>query len=736
MRMTLIEVHLRNFRIHEDYVFRPARNGITSIIGDNGHGKSSIIDGIAWALYGAKPDGSIKTSDLRRIGSDPDDDCYVEVTMILDGSRTLKVKRSIRKRNAVQCDCWLDGVLESGGSVSNADRWIPATMGIDREGFLSAVLVQQKQVGEIVSESASVRQRNIEKLTGITAATNAVKLAREESNSLKKAMDIAAPDVEDMDATRKTIRQSEQELSDVQKERAALKDKAMAAKSSLDEMSANLQEARQSAEKKDDAEHAMDMSRQHLKDLERNLDSMSDRIAKMRAGLPKVRDAGGLEKEYSKEYSRMEKYNADKAGYDAIIADGPSKTDLDNAEKRLNTISIPDDDRDALAKIVEQSSSAVSASTKLIAQYHDSLNALDSGDRNVQCPTCLQPIHDVAHVRKEFESLIASAKKDAEKAQQKADDARKRITTYDSATQAMKEAESLLDDMRGRHDAAMKAEKALAAMKPDMDANARTVRSLAGKISDAKAGKRIIEDFQSYSKEFKRQGDEYAKAEKENQRLEDHLQSLTAPSRQEIARLEKDCDGGRRRFDAMRDKAIELKGRKTLLDERIGNAKDSLARAEKQEKERAMVRRQYQVSQDSLAVLTAFREHLASEAVPQITDYAGDLLTEITGGKFISVSMSEKYAISVKRGDGDTLDVHMLSGGERDTVAICLRLAISMMLSGGEPSMLILDEVLTAMDDTMSSAILKAIQSSGHGQVIIIAHNDIVSTIADKPVVL
>lgn len=736
MRMTLIEVHLRNFRIHEDYVFRPARNGITSIIGGNGRGKSSIIDGIAWALYGTKPDGSIKTSDLRRIGADPKDECYVEVTMILDGSRTLKVRRSIKNHNSVQCDCWLDGVLESGGSVSNADRWIPATMGIDKDGFLSAVLVQQKQVGEIVSETAAVRQRNIEKLTGITAATNAVKLARDESNSLKKAMDIAAPDIEDAEATRKTLKQSQHELDQVQKDREKLKDEALKAKTSCDDTAAKLQEARQAAEQRASQEHAMDLSKQHLRDLEKNLNDTADRIAQMRAGLPKVKDASGLEKQYQQEYARLEQYNAAKAQYDAIIANDAPAKETKAAEARIKAITIPDEDRQALEENAEHAQSAAAASAKLIAQYRQSLEALKAGDRNVQCPTCLQPIHDVTHVRKEFETLIASAEDDATQAKQAAESARKRIAAYDAATADMNEAKGDLQTLNQRHDQAKDARKALAGMKPDMEASARSVRSLAGKISDVKAGRRIIDEFKSYSDAFKRQGDEYAQAEKESQEIAERLKSMEAPSKQEISRLEKRNDSLRQRFDDLRDKGIELKGRKTLLDERIGNAKDSLARAEKQEKERAMVRRQYQVAQDSLAVLTAFREHLASEAVPQITDYAGDLLTEITGGGFISVSMSEKYAISVKRGDGSVLDVHMLSGGERDIVAICLRLAISMMLSGGEPSMLILDEVLTAMDDTMSSAILKAIQSSGHGQVIIIAHNDIVSTIADKPVEL
>ena len=204
MRLKLERVRLRNFRIHEDYTFTPEDHGVTAIIGGNGHGKSSIIDGVAWALFGTKPNGSLKNTDLRRIGSDKSDECFVEVAITIDGDRRLTVKREIKGRT-VQCECSIDGTLEAGPAVSNADRWIPKTIGIDEEGFLSAILVQQKQVGAIVSESASVRQRSIEKLTGITAATNAVKAAREDANALHKAISITFPATETEDVIKSSL---------------------------------------------------------------------------------------------------------------------------------------------------------------------------------------------------------------------------------------------------------------------------------------------------------------------------------------------------------------------------------------------------------------------------------------------------------------------------------------------------------------------------------------------------
>lgn len=185
------------------------------------------------------------------------------------------------------------------------------------------------------------------------------------------------------------------------------------------------------------------------------------------------------------------------------------------------------------------------------------------------------------------------------------------------------------------------------------------------------------------------------------------------------------------RIMEMKSQAAELKGRKALLDERMRNAHDGIERRERYEKQRKIALERNEIAQAGVSVLSGFREHLAKDTVPRITDYASDLMNAITDGKFTSINMDEKYNITVTDDNGKELDVHALSGGEQSVVAISMRLAISEMLSGGDASMLILDEVLTAMDDNRAQSILETIQEAGHGQVIIIAHNDIIRSIAD-----
>ena len=52
--MKCLRLHIRNFRLHADteIVFPP--DGVMGIIGSNESGKSTILEAITWALFGAK----------------------------------------------------------------------------------------------------------------------------------------------------------------------------------------------------------------------------------------------------------------------------------------------------------------------------------------------------------------------------------------------------------------------------------------------------------------------------------------------------------------------------------------------------------------------------------------------------------------------------------------------------------------------------------------------------------
>lgn len=743
MRLKLNSVHLVNFRKHEDYLFTPADNGITAIIGENGKGKSSIIDGIAWALYGVKPSKSLKNSELKRNTSNPSDPCYVEVSLSLDANTVLTVRRSLKGKAAtVQCECFINGKQEAGPSVANADKWIPKTIGLDADGFLSAVLVQQKQVDDIISQTAAVRQANIEKLTGITAATRALKAARDEANALKKAIDLIAPDVNDKEKYKELITATESDIKKLEEQRAALKDKLKERMSSYADMKANLDTAKKNHEDAQRLKYEIDGLKSNLVILTGQRDAYMEQMESMKQSLPESTDPSSLQHELEEINKSLSTMRTMKARYDGIVENSPTNGDLRKAEKKLAdlTDNMPDDDIESLNKSLESLKSSLATSTAARQQAMKSLKTIElignNDDKSVKCPTCMQEVDYPGHVIDELHGIIDENDNAISESKKNIEDVTSRINAITDYNASIK---TLTDDITGIREGienGKNAKKKSDDLKPELEATEKQAEGLQARIAAIRNDQLQIRQYKTVTESFTNTVDKIDDANRRIETSKNALDGIEVMPERSMNALESNVGRMSDEIMALKEKAVELKGQSMLLNERLSNANDGLHKAESDEDKRRKALKKHEVAQASVKVLSGFREHLAKESVPSITDYASDLVNEITAGMFASVNIDEKYNITVTDANGMVMDVHALSGGEQSVVAIALRLAISEMLSGGEPSMLILDEVLTAMDDNRSQSILTAIQEAGHGQVIIIAHNDIIRSIADTAVIL
>lgn len=740
MQLRLNYVHLVNFRRHEDYMFTPAPEGITAILGENGHGKSSIIDGIAWALYGVKPSKALKNSDLKRNNAAETDPCYVEVSLTLNDTDELIVNRSIKGKSAtVQCECKLNGKLEAGPAVSNTVKWIPRQLGLDADGFLSAVLVQQKQVDDIISQSSSVRQSNIEKLTGITAATKALKTARDDANMIKKALSLIAPDAGDKEKYEQTIISLNKDIKKLSKKRQDLKTKLQNTIQSYNEMKAQYDNAVNVRNNANMMQAELNGCKESYDLLCQQRDNALESLSELKANLPETTDTTVYDKQLHDAESKLHAMQADRAHYETIVSNAPTNGELKDMKAEIKKVKSnkPDYNMQALQSEADKLNESISIARASKKQALESLSTLQTGNDNMlTCPTCLQTIDDPEHVIKELNDIITKADADVSADSEALSTVNANMQALIDYDNNLKQLEDDLVDAKNRSDDGVKALKAIDELKPEMDSIELSVKILNSKIAGINADKLRIKQYEDAKKSFTESSDKATAMSNRMQDLKNSIASVNVMPERSLNALSTKVSDASDLISQLRMKAIEFKGNNDLLVERLDNANAGLERATSEQEARMKALQQQEVAQASVSVLSGFREHLAQDAVPRITDTASDLMDEITDGAFVSIDMDEKYNITVTTGDGRVMDVHALSGGEQSAVAISLRLAISEMLSGGEPSMLILDEVLTAMDDTRAQSILTTIQDAGHGQVIIIAHNDIIRSIADTVVML
>lgn len=739
MKLRLKKVHLHNFRVHKDYVFEPALTGVTAIIGKNGHGKSTIIDGLAWALYGTKPNTGIKNSSWRRIGTPKDENAYVDAVFEF-GDSELRVRRTLigPKASSVTCECWIDGKLEAGPAVSHASRWITQTLQLDEDGFLATIFVQQKHVGQLVSASRTERRKILERLTGITAVTTALDKAKEEEKATGKAAgsyhvdETQIPVLEkriesrnkDRDKCKTSIEKLSKRLESLSIEGRELKDKVIAAQEQLD--------------RKRELHTELSTLQTELKSYQEQQESLTQRKQELSEVLPKTKfdmdSMRELTEELSKAEDNLAKANARKVSLEETIRNAPTDDDISRQRETIKDIEskLAAMNHDAWSTRLEEIRNEKAEDDAIISQSRKSLSELD-GDESI-CPTCLQEIPDPQHLLDELNQTINRSMEHKKALRAEYDDINASLAGYDGVNKSLDEATVVLDDMVGRMDQVRESRSALADVMAEISVGEAEVKSLRRTVSRFESDAVKYEEYSHVLDSLKKVLGGIHACEKRIGTVETGLNGIHVDE-EHLAALRVEFDDKRDRRAQLQTKLAERQGQLNLAVSESEAASRELAIIEKQVNEHKEVMKSLEVASNTVSLISKFREHMILSSIPRVTDYASELIESISSGAFTGVTIDKSFNISVESSDGTIRSTSQLSGGEEDLVAICLRLAISVMLSDGTPSMLILDEVLTAMDSERSESIMDTMQSmSKNGQIIIIAHNEIIKSIADKVV--
>ena len=173
--MIFIKLTLNNFKSHKDTVidFGP---GISIIVGENGAGKSSILDGISFALF--KQHSGKKIDDLVRITKDKNSHETMSVTLEFESNG--KKYKVIRNRSrASKAELY---VMDSDGGttrISSGDKAvnseIQSILEMDGDLFLNAIYIQQGEIANLVGKTPSEKKQLIGKLLGIEGLEKAWK---------------------------------------------------------------------------------------------------------------------------------------------------------------------------------------------------------------------------------------------------------------------------------------------------------------------------------------------------------------------------------------------------------------------------------------------------------------------------------------------------------------------------------------------------------------------------------
>lgn len=127
-----------------------------------------------------------------------------------------------------------------------------------------------------------------------------------------------------------------------------------------------------------------------------------------------------------------------------------------------------------------------------------------------------------------------------------------------------------------------------------------------------------------------------------------------------------------------------------------------------------------------------FEQFVALRVTPALGQIASELLEKATDGKYDRLEFTEDYGIEIYDGEYDRFPLAQFSGGERDIIALCARLALSQVIGGKATTpieFMVLDEVFGSLDLDRRRNLMDMLQrlveeSRAFRQLFVISHVD------------
>lgn len=770
--MRLHRLRMLNFRQHADTEIE-FRTGLTGIIGPNGSGKSTILEAIAWAIYGSA--AARGTNDTIRFSRAPGRS-RVQVELVFElAGHEYRVVRSMSN-----AEVFLDGgaspVATTLGGVS---QYLQGRLGMSREEFFNTYFTGQKELQFLAQMGPTQRGRFLGQVLGYERLRVAQDLARARRNELRHEAEGLRAGLPDPDALR-----IEREAAEARRAEAlAALEKAgaerEAAERRLQALLPRWEAAQAAREQLRELEHQGDVARRERDVAERDAaraESELERIAAAAVELePLRRELADLptvvaECEHLARLARLAERRRGLEENERRLA-----AEIEEGERRLERLrEAPryleqyqgelERAREALAKADEEVDRQhrdwverrQEATTKLqtyrdrAQELKEQITGLHAAGPDGICPTCQRPLgghfdtvvgkledewetlvqdgkwlkHRVDQLKEKPEELIAAEAARAE-ARRTVEEIGQRVARCERAIHEM---ETLSAEQARRAEQLAALRERLAELPPDYDeARHREAEKRLAELRELERRASRLEQIVEARESREKERDE---ARRRIARAEERLREIAA--RREALDFSEDAFAALRdEYEAAAEAVRRAELRQTELRGLLHAAEEALetaVRAEAAYRERserlAAIESELRHHNELDAAFTQLRAELTARVRPELGALASSFLAEITDGRYTALEIDENYNILVLD-EGEEKPV--ISGGEEDVANLVIRLAISQMIAerAGHPlSILILDEVFGSLDLERRDNVIQLLHRLGDRfeQVILITH--------------
>lgn len=750
---TINSVYIKNFRTHKERTDTFPEGAITHITGGNGAGKSSIVNAIPWALFGTRPTGVTKNIDLRRENTDKLEPTVVALTYTVDGEKYVATRTMNHKGNV---QVTLEHIDKNGAprhvagtAVKDGNREIMRSLGMSEDIFKATILFRQKETDHFINSRPDDRRKIIEELTGITANSYALEECGVQRRAIKREVDNKTVDRAGIEAHKQAVAELAEREANLAK--------------TLENQREKYREL--IAQKKAQALVVADARRNYMEytNTKTKLENREERLAETKAELERTREAAKeLENRITNNKGEAYDYTLVEAMYqekfNTLQAANTRKTQLEETKTTLQTQiseaetvtnsteykniteakkahkSLEQEIKDSRAKISDLTARLNLIRNSLLPDAEAGYNQIANLDGT--CPTCQQVIKNKERVLKPLQETINNLTQEAADKQEEHTRLTESLTKNESTITVIATVIDAYTRLKTSTTALKETEAELKkAVKKVEQAEVEHTTAL-NIFNDVKKIEDLARELERLNSTIERGVETTARLNTEIASLKQHLNSIPKVTERALASAEEKQAELDKKLEKNTTDGTATNTTYTAVATQHATLKTQLAQELKDAKAYESLLKEQESNLQAQATLEEFRRDVTAATIPQLSQFASELITGFTNGTILTITITEDFNVQANFGTGETREVSLLSGGELSAVSLAIGLAMAKVF-GGSTSTLILDEAFTAYDPRNMDATIKTIRSVMDAQqIIIIAHNDAVDAVADYQIEL
>ncbi len=723
--MIIRSIRLKNYKKYRD-AFIEFPEGLFGIVGNNGAGKTSLIEAIAWAIYGNVKSKTGKDL-LKREGADPNSDCTVELEFVL-GSQAYRVVRALRGKNKTPyAALYVDGTDHTEG-VTPVTRYLSHRLGMDHNSFFTSIFAKQKELDALSNLSSGARKKVILRLLRIDSIDTAIKNLHDGEKTLQTNVRILRDGSQNMQELETELDGLKDEEEKQNKKIFLMRNDASKAGIKNDQLKKRLAQQEKNYKKYQQLESKLEISentkRAETENIEkhegelRELAQMSNKLDEI---LPQLES---LETKKTKK-ENLEKIRdkfREKSGFESQITDIDEH--IDGLEKELSKIMDKLEESKHLEKQIKEVETEIEkydARSKNDAKKleHQRAHLTELEERKVKlsrafgeieklgikskCPLCKKIIgEDLYKINEHYTNEIArldGEMKSCASAIIKLEDA------HDVSTGQLrdkKQERSKLDESMRQKTGHISAKKGHDTQIKESNKQRQKIQKKITEIGDIrydedeyKNVKELLAHLEELDKErislkantsripsveksIKSSKAKLFKAETNMGNIQNAMETLGF-NEKDYGITKAECESANERHHEMEVNLTREEGVLDMIKQKITQHDEQIDDMGKKWEEIAGMEEEIRILNMLDDIFGRFRTELISRIIPNLSVLSSRLFKKITEEKYQKMTLSGDYEILIEDG-GKQFPLKRFSGGEEDLASLCLRIAISQII--------------------------------------------------------